>query len=150
MSTNNLSGFTSQKTPEGIYKFHIRDMRPTSVDAWFETLMDIEEELIPQDGHMRCVYYMYGVWPTPYTIKRVLEASRKAPETLKSSSAIVLVNTPSIAIRIVQSLLRQMPVYALQARQIFFNESDAIRWLHARHAAFTVKSPASIEQNERI
>jgi hypothetical protein len=150
MSTNNLAGFLSQKTPEGIYKFTIRDMKPTSVDAWFETLMDIEEELIPHDGHMRCVYIMHGIWPSPYAIKRVLEASRRAHETLKASSAVVLVNTPGIAIRIVQSLLRQMPVYALQSRQIFFNEGDAMRRLHARHAAFTVKSPASVEQNERI
>lgn len=150
MSTNELPGFISQRTPDGIYKFTIRDMKPASVDAWFETLMAIEAEIVPQDGHMRCIYTMYGVWPSPYTIKRVLEASRKAPETLKASSAIVLVNTPSIAVRIVQSLLRQMPVYALQARQIFFNEADALRWLNARHAAFTVKSGTEIEQKERI
>lgn len=150
MSTNKLSGFNSQKTPEGIYKFYIYDMKPTTVDAWFETLMDIEEELIPHDGHMRCIYYMYGIWPSPYAIKRVLEASRKAPETLKASSAVVLVQSSGVGVRIVQSLLRQMPAYATQSRQIFFNEADAMRWLHARHAAFTVKSPTPTGQNEQL
>jgi len=56
MFADPLSGFISQKTPDGIYKFYIRDMKPKTVDAWFETLMAIEKELIPHDGHMRCLH----------------------------------------------------------------------------------------------
>jgi len=132
MTDSPLTGFSSQQTPEGIHKFYVHDTKPPSVDLWFETLMQIEEGIIKCDGHMRCLYYMYGVWPTPYTIKRVLEASRRAPETLKASSAVFFIDTPNLAVRIVQSLLRQMPSYALQARQIFFNEAEALAWLEER------------------
>lgn len=145
-----LPGFSSQQTPDGITIFHIRDMKPASVDAWFETLMALEADLFPQDGHMRCLYRMDGVWPTPYTIKRVLEASRKAPETLKSSSAIVMMQSNGVAVRMVQSLFRQMPAYATQSRQIFFHEADAMRWLASRHAAFTIQSATQTSQNEQI
>jgi hypothetical protein len=149
MTSNDLPGFTTQKTPEGIHKFYIHNMKPASVDAWFDTLMAIEKEIIAQDGHMRCLYYLYA-WPTPYTIKRVLEASRRAPETLKSSSAIFLVESSGVGVRIIQSLLRQMPVYAMQARQIFFKEADALAWLQIRHASFRLQALTTSEPHDSL
>ena len=150
MTTDQLPGFTSQQTSDGLYRFFIRDMKPASVDAWFDMLMTLQAEVFAANGHMRVLYTLYGVWPTPYTIKKVLEASRNAPENLKSSSAILLVEANGVTVRILQSMFRQMPVYASQSRQIFFDESDALRWLDERHAAFTPQSLSSADLNDPL
>ena len=122
-------------TRTSIHEFHVWDMRPASVNQWFDSLSELEQTALESQEHLCCLYFIYGIWPTPYAIKRILDLSRQSPPALMLSSAIVPIGCTEEIIRMLEDTLRQLPAYSDYKRQIFLFAGEAAEWLHERRAA---------------
>ena len=130
VSIQTTAGFSYSRRNDGIHVFRFVDNRRETVDAWSKTLLELERETLRNHEHIRCMYYIQRIWLTPYVIKTAIRTARLGSDYIKSSSAILVADRFGSAL--FQTLLRQLPVQALQARQIFTNEDDAVKWLDER------------------
>lgn len=126
-----VGGLSYRRRADGIHEFRLQVVSTVSVDAWFETGSAIESHARVTNEHVRSLYNVQGLWPTPYATKRIVELSRKTAPTLRASTA-VLMDDHAIGVVIVQALLRQLPSNRINMNQIFFHEDDALRWLEDR------------------
>ena len=128
-----VGGLSYRRRADGIHEFRFQVVTTVSVDAWFETASAIESYARVKNEHIRSLYRIHSLWPTPYAAKRIIELTRKTSPALRISTA-VLMDDHAIGIVVVQALLRQIPVSAsrLNMNQIFFQEEDALHWLEER------------------
>jgi hypothetical protein len=126
------AGFSYYRRSDGIYVLRFADNRRETADAWSETLPQLEHEAAQKQEHIRCLYHFQGIWLTPYVIKTVIRTARQGSDHIKSSTAILVADR--FGSGLVQTILRQLPSQALQARQVFTREVDAFQWLDERLA----------------
>lgn len=129
-----IGGLSYRRRADGIHEFRLQVVTTMSVDAWFETASAIESYAQVTNEHIRSLYRIYNLWPTPYAAKRIIELSRKTAPNMRVSTA-VLMEDQAIGIVVVQALLRQIPASRLKMNQIFFQEDEALRWLEERRKA---------------
>ena len=126
-----VGGLSYRRRADGIHEFSFQVVTTMSVDAWFETTEAIQNHAQLTNEHVRALYRIHGLWPTPYAAKRIIDMTRKTSPTLRVSTA-VLMDDHAIGIVVVQALLRQIPLSRLKMNQIFFEEAEALHWLEER------------------
>jgi len=125
------STFSYHFRQDGIHEFLFHAVTPVEVNQWIDTTQHMKPFVIEHQLHVRALYHMAHVWPTPYAIRNATETIRQLPKTIPTSTALLL-DDSNILITLVQMFLRQMPVRAMQSRRIFFQEDSAIQWLEER------------------
>src|SRR5688572_12767956 len=123
-----VGGLSYRRRADGIHEFRLQVVTTVSVDAWYETASAIESYAHVTNEHIRSLYRIHSLWPTPYATKRIIELTRKTSPTLRISTA-VLMDDHAIGVVIVQALLRQVASTRSNMNQIFFHEEDALHWL---------------------
>lgn len=128
------TGLVYQLNEAGIHEYHFYDLKPATVDNWQASVAQIDQDGFERGEHVRFLFYIYNLWPTTYSTQRSLAASKQLPPAHKYSTAIVLQGYNTIALKMMQMVLRQMPQGegGHQVRQIFFNEAEALKWLDER------------------
>jgi hypothetical protein len=126
-----VGGLSYRRRADGIHEFRLQVVTTISVDAWYETVSAIESHARITNEHVRSLYHVHGLWPTPYAAKRIMEMSHKTSSNLRVSTA-VLMEDNAIGVVVVQALLRQIPSTRLNMNQIFFQEEEAVLWLEDR------------------
>jgi hypothetical protein len=131
-----VGGLSYRRRADGIHEFRFQVVTTMSVDAWFETASAIESYAHVKNDHIRSLYHIQGLWPTPYATKRIIEMARKTSSGQRLSTAI-LMDDHAIGIVVVQAILRQIPPSPsrLNMSQIFFQEDEALHWLEERRKA---------------
>ena len=119
------STFSYRFRDNGIHQFVFRAVTPVEVNKWIDTTQRMKPIAIAHNLHIRSLYHMRGVLPSPYAVRNALETIRQLPKTMPTSTAL-LVNDSNIVIILVQMILRQAMPHALQSRQIFFQEDEAL------------------------
>lgn len=130
-----VGGLAYRHHTNGVHEFRFRSVTTSSVDAWFETLSAIENHARLYKEHIRALYAVQGLWPTPYATQRIIAMSRKTSSQIIASTAILMEDN-AIGIVLVQGILRQIPMRPTQGIRIFFQESEAMDWLEERRRAF--------------
>jgi hypothetical protein len=125
------STFYYRYREDGIHEFSFRAMTQIEIDNWSEIARRIKPTVVENRLHLCSLYRLTGVTPNAYTIRNAMQIINHLPKTLPVSTAMLL-DGSSITTIIAQMFLRQLPVRALQARQIFFQEEDALHWLAER------------------
>lgn len=126
-----VGGLAYRRHPNGVHEFRFRSVTTSSVDAWFDTLTAIENQARLYQEHVRSLYHVQGLWPTPYATQRIIAMNRQTSSSLKTSTAVLL-DDDAIGIVLVQGILRQLPTSPHKSIQIFFQEHDAMQWLDER------------------
>lgn len=126
-----VGGLSYRRRADGIHEFRLQAVTTMSVDAWYETASAIENHARVTNEHIRSLYHIHGLWPTPYATRRIVELSRKTSPHTRISTA-VLMDDHAIGVVVVQALLRQVPCTRLNTSQIFFQEDEALHWLEER------------------
>lgn len=129
-----IEGFSYRYTREKFHEFIFRAVTPVEIDAWVTVIEQVRPLIVQHDLHMCALYDLRGQWPTPYGTRQALMILRVQPATLRLSSAL-LINDQPIAVTLVQMILRQIPLNAVQAHQVFTTDEAARRWLIGRRAA---------------
>jgi len=129
-----VGGLSYRRRADGIHEFGFQVLTTMNVDAWFETTEAIEKHAQLTNQHVRALYHIHGLLPTPYAAKRIIDMTRKTSPTMRTSTA-VLMDDHAIGIVVVQALLRQIPASHLKMNQIFFEEAEALHWLEERRKA---------------
>ncbi|GEM_PF-2627071 len=126
-----VGGLAYRRRADGIHEFRVFTVNNASVDAWYETVMAIARQARHTDEHVRTLYHVEGLWPTPYAAQRIINVNREVPRDLRLSTAILL-DDNAISVVIVQGLIRQLPTEAHKLVHIFFQVGEALHWLEER------------------
>lgn len=140
VSSDDLSpktGVTYCCNADGIHEYHFYDMNTATINKWYDSMTDIENEAMICGNHVRFMFYIYSVWITAHGVRLWLQTGRNVTSTHKSSSAIILVDFNSVTLKLIQMAMRQMPQSTLQARQIFLEETKGTEWLKQREQMFS-------------
>lgn len=136
MATNtqpdNTTGFSVEIRTDGILIYHIHEISPLTVDAYFETALQHDYEFAKQNKHLQRIFWFHHTFvPTAYAFSRVNEASHLTPPHLRESVAIIV---PSkVLYQIVSLFVKRLPnQLPRNVTQIFLDEESAVAWLHER------------------
>ena|SRR5690349_6960080 len=135
MITSTLSqsaGLTIELYADGFLIFRIRDVTRNTADAVFDAYQKYDREAYEAGLSRRTLVDMRGAgWPTPYAVKRMIQASKETPAGLRESTA-VLVGNDRMALRLMERLLSRLTRQSQQSARLFTSEEEAIRWLRGR------------------
>jgi hypothetical protein len=126
-------GLTVERREDGIIVFRIRDTRRATADAMYEAFRESDQACHAAGRHNRTLVDTRGAgWPTPYIAGRAIQASKETPAGLRESTAVVA--SESVAVRLIDLLIRKLTPRAQQTIRIFPDEESAIAWLNQRLA----------------
>ena len=126
-------GLTVERREDGITILRIRDSRRVTADAMYEALRDLDQACFAAGRHNRLLVDARGAgWPTPYTAGRAIQASKETPAGLRESTAVVV--SESVAVRLIDLLIRKLTPGAQQTIRLFRDEETALAWLDQRLA----------------
>ena len=124
-------GLTVEHREDGITVLRVRDMRRTTADAMYEALREADQTCFAAGRHNRLLVDGRGAgWPTPYVAGKAIQASKETPAGLRESTAVVAAE--SVAVRLIDLLIRKLTPRAQQTIRLFPDEESALAWLDQR------------------
>lgn len=131
MFQRSIGGFSYRHRDDEIHEFTFSAVTPLEVDAWIALTNDLKPLVVAHNHHMRSIYHLESVWPSPYAVRSATAVMKSLPRTLRNSTALLL-DDHHVAVTVTQMILRQLPMQTIQARQVFYTEAEAVRWIRER------------------
>lgn len=116
---------------DDIHEFIFHSVADETIDLWVSTIHKIKPIAVESSAHIRSIYNIQGLWPTPYATRQAIAVNRLLPKHIRNSTAL-LMDDNSMGLTVAQMILRYMPSHTTQSRRIFFHTDEALRWLEDR------------------
>lgn len=121
------SRFHYSLAEDGVHVFRFDDVTRASIDAWHDVVSQIDAEGEKHSSHIRYLYDLRKVMPTPYAIAQASKLSTMVPSNVRQSIAVLSGN--SVTTNLFGGLVRRLMGSNERSIRFFNTEEDAMAWL---------------------
>ncbi|HRE48357.1 MAG TPA: hypothetical protein PLD47_11590 [Aggregatilineales bacterium] len=118
-------------TVNDIHILNITNLRRETVDVLLDIIALQNKTARETHSHLRRLFILKGIFPTPYFTTRVLRDPQKYQAPPHSSNAVV--TNDGLMWRVVRGLIGKLDTSADSTTHMVGNEAEAYAWLDARH-----------------